>query len=96
MIQGPWEVELLDLNFYGFFVCLLLIMIILSLQPELGTVLLLRLSLQVAEKLPEGRGLVWNLKTPPYSGRIHIAIAVPGQLLSRLSLIVLHRSLYFL
>lgn len=57
------EVELLDLNFYG--VCLFVALIILSLQPVLGTQwFLLHLSLQVAEKLPENRGLVWNLSKP--------------------------------
>jgi len=56
-------VELLDLNFCG--VCLFVAMIILSLQPVLGTqCFLLDLSLQVAEKLPENRDFVWNLKKP--------------------------------
>lgn len=55
--------ELLGLNFCG--VCLFVAMIILSLQPVLGTqCFLLDLSLHVAEKLPENRDFVWNLKKP--------------------------------
>lgn len=57
--------ELLGLNSCG--VCLFVAMIILSLQPVLGTqCFLLDLSLQVAEKsqVPENRDFVWNLKKP--------------------------------
>lgn len=69
--------ELLGLNFCG--VCLFVAMIILSLQPVLGTqCFLLDLSLHVAEKIPENRDFVWNLKKTFHIPEGCTLPAVPG------------------